>query len=125
MRVVADRTILRHWWMLVRKRSLFVSVALITHHVHGRLFEIVLRLTMRVVAIGANHLAFLDRMVRRHRGLGIDLRMALVAGLRFVHRHRHSWFSLDVRMMNINLWLDVGIRMRIVAINTCNTIERM
>ena len=85
MGFVADRAILRNRRMLVREWTLFLRMAFVTHHVHRRLFQIVLGLTVRIMAIGAHHLAFLDRMVRRHRDLCINIRMAFVARLRLVY----------------------------------------
>jgi len=88
VRIMTNCTVLSYGWMLVCKRALFLSMALVTHHIDGWLFQIVFCLPVRIMAIGASYLAFLDRMVRRHRVLRIDGRMTLVARIRLIDRHR-------------------------------------
>lgn len=125
VRIVADRTIFRHGWMLVRERALFIGMALVTHHVDRGLLQVVLRLAMRIVAIRADHLAFLDRMVRRHRVLGIDIRVALVAHIRFVNRHGRPWIATDIYMLNVDYLLHIRVWVWVVAIRASDSIPRM
>ena len=87
MRFMTNRAILCNGRVFVGKRTLFLRMTLVTDHVQGRFFQVSLCLAMSVVAIGAHQLAFLDGMVRRHGGLGIDARMALVTDARFVDGH--------------------------------------
>lgn len=101
VRLVADSAILSHWRMLVSERALFFGVTFVAHHVDRGLFEVVLSLPVGIMAIGAHHLSFFDRMMRRHRILRIDIWMAFVARLWFVDRHRHPRFAVDVRVLNI------------------------
>lgn len=102
MRIVTDSAVFSDRWVLVSERTLLFRMALVAHHIHGRLFQVVLRLAMRVMAVGAHHLAFLDGMVRRHRVLGIHVRMAFVASLWLIDGHRHAAGAVDVRVLNVD-----------------------
>jgi hypothetical protein len=107
VRIVANRTILGHGRMLICKRALLLRVALVAHHIDSGLFQIVFGLAMRIVAIGAHDLAFLDWMVRRHRVLSVNVGMALVTNVRVINRHWHSVLAIDMRMLNSNNRLHV------------------
>ena len=87
MRLVADAAILGDGRVFIGKRALLLGVAFPTQHVDMLGLEISLQLPVRVVAVGADHLALLDRMMRRQGVLAEDLGMALVAGLGFLDRH--------------------------------------
>lgn len=101
VRLVADRAVFSHRRMFVRKWPLLLSVTLVTNQVHCRFFEIVFGLPVRIVAIRAHHLAFFDRVMRRHRSFRVYLRVALVTGLRLIYRHRHAWMTIDVRVLDV------------------------
>ena len=125
MRLMANRAILGHRRMFVGKRPLFFRMAAVTDHVDRRLLQIALCLAMRIVAIRAKHLAFLDRMMRRHCVLGVNVAMALVAGERLVHGHRKARRPRDIRVLNIRKLFDVQIWMRIVTIRAGDAVLRM
>jgi hypothetical protein len=73
MRIVTNTAILRYRRMFVCERTLLLGMAPITHHIDGWFLQVIFRLSVRIVAVGANHLAFFNRMVRRHCVLGIDV----------------------------------------------------
>ena len=125
MRLVANRAILRHRRMLIGERPLFLRLATVTDQIHGRLLEIALGLAVRIMAIGAQHLAFFDRMVRRHRVSGIDVAVALVAGERLVDGHRQARRPPDVRVLNVDKLVHVQIWMRIMAVGTGDAVLGM
>lgn len=122
VRIVADCAILGHRRVLVRERALFVSMALIADHVDRRLLEIVFGLAVWVMAGRARHLAFLDRMVRRHCIHCINVRVALVAHEWFVDCHWSAIRPADICMLNVNHSLNVEIGMWIVAVHTSHPV---
>ena len=67
VRLMADAAVLPDRRVLEGERPLLLRVALVAQQVDGRLLEVVLIsvLPVRIVAIGADHLAFLDRVMRR------------------------------------------------------------
>ena len=85
---MTNRAVLRRGRVLVGKRPLFIAMTPVANLVDGWFFQVSLRLAVTIVAIRANHLAFLDGMMRRHRVLCINLGMALVADVRLLDRHR-------------------------------------
>ena len=121
--IVTNAAILRHRGMLIGKWSLLLRVAPVTHHVDGGLSQVIFRLTMCIVAVGTHHLAFLDRMVRRHRVLGVNLWMAFVADVRLVHGHRQSIWAFDGRVADIHDRLHEGVRMGIVAVGARHAVQ--
>ena len=125
MRLMANRTILGNRRMFVGKRPLFFRMAAVTDHVDRRLLQIALCLAMRIVAIRAKHLAFLDRMMRRHCVLGVNVAMALVAGERLVHGHRKARRPRDIRVLDVDELVDVQIRMRVMAVSTSDPVLRV
>jgi hypothetical protein len=85
---VANRAVFGYRRMFVSERALFFRMAAIAHHIDGcPLAQVTMRLAMAVVAIGTEHFSFFDRMMRRHRSFGKDLRMALVTGVWLLDRH--------------------------------------
>lgn len=80
---------------------------------------------MWVMTIRTRHLAFLDRMVRRHRALGIDIRVTLVAHIRFGDRHGRPRIPADVRVLNVKCLLHVQVGVGIVAVCTSDSITGM
>ena len=116
VRVVTIRTILRHRRVLVYKRPLLFCMALVAQSVYRILFEVALRLTVGVVAIGTDHLAFPDRMVGRQGGERVDRRMALVARLRFINAHRQPFGTLHRGMTDVDHLRHLGLGMGVVAI---------
>lgn len=125
MRIVTDGAILCHRRVFVGEGALFLGVTPVTDHVDRRLLQIVLGLAVRIVAIRTRDLAFLDGMVRRHRILSIDIRVALVARERFVDRHRRPLLPADIRVLNVNCLLYIRVRMWIVAVRTGDSVPGM
>ena len=125
MRIVTDRTILGHRRMLVSERALLFSMAAITHHVDCRFLQIVFSLPMCIMAVRAPHLSFLDRMMRRHGILGIDVGVALIAHVGIVDRHWRPLLALDIRMLDVNDLRHVQVGMRIVAVGASDPITGM
>ena len=125
MRLMANRAILGHRRMFVGKRPLFFRMAAVTDHVDRRLLQIALCLAMRIVAIRAKHLAFLDRMVRRHCVSCIDFAVALVAREWLVHGHRQARRPPDIRVLDVGKLVDMQIRMRVMAVGASNAELRM
>ena len=102
VRLVTIDAVLGCRWVLVNKRALLLRVATITNLVHGICLQVPLELAMRIVAVGADHLAFLDGMVRRKRAEGVDLRVASVANFGFLDGHRQSGGSADTRVTDVH-----------------------
>ena len=123
VRIVTNRTILSDRGMFVCEWPLFLGMALVAHHVDGGLFEVAFRLPVSIVAIGALHLAFLNRMVRRHGVFGVDVGMALVTHLGIINCHRQSRLTVDMCMLNANDRLHMRVGMRIVAIGTGHAVS--
>ena len=61
VRLVADRAVLGHRRVRVGERSLLLRMALVAEQVDRLRLQVPLQLPVRIVAIGADHLAFLDR----------------------------------------------------------------
>ena len=80
VRRMADRAVFGHRRVLIGERTLFLGVAFPAQQVERFRPQVAFHLPVCVVAIGAEHLALLDRVMRRQRELGEDVRMALVAG---------------------------------------------
>lgn len=121
--LVADRAILGHRWMFVRERPLLVGMAPVADEIDRRFLEIPFGLPVTVVTVGAEHLAFLDRMVVRHRNPGVDVAVALVTHVGLVHGHRHPRRAADVRMLDVDERLDVQIGMRVVTVGAGHIAE--
>ena len=85
------------------------------------LLEIPFRLAMGVMAIGAGHFAFSDRVMRWQHRAAPDLRMALVARLRFVDRHWQPLGPLHRCVADIGHLRHIAVRMRVVAVGTRHT----
>ena len=63
MRVVANVAVLADRRMFEGKRPLLLRMALVTQKIDRRLLQIPRLLTVRIMAVGTDHLAFFDRMV--------------------------------------------------------------
>lgn len=122
MRLMANRAVLGHRRMLIRERSLLVRMAPIADHVDRRLFQIALRLAVGVVAVRTYQLAFLDRMMRRHRILGIDVAVALVACEWLIHGHGQTLGAGNVAMLNFDKLLNIQLGMGIMAVGTSHAV---
>lgn len=124
MRLVANCAVLSNRWVFNGKRALLVRVALVTHKVDGRLLEVVFIsiLPVGIVAIGADHLAFLDRVMRRKRVEAVDLRVALVTRLRLLDRHHQTLGPSDIRMTDADKLRHAGSWMRIVAVGASHAV---
>lgn len=122
MRLVTDIAILGDGRMLVGKRTLFVGMAFVAGQIDSRSRQVVLHLPVGIMAVGTDHLPFLDRMVRWHRVLCIDVGMTLVTDVRVVDRHRDARFASNVRVLNIQQRLSFLVGMRIVAVGAGDAI---
>ena len=109
--------------MLVDEWALLLHMAAITDQVHRRLLQESECLSMRVVAVAAEHLSFEDRVVRRHLGKGVDLRMALVAGVGVVDRHRPSLWPTDIGVSDIQVLLNMAVGVWIMAVGALDSLE--
>ena len=116
VRLVTIRAALRHRRMLVHKRPLLFCMALVAQTVDRILFEVTFGLAVRVVAVGANHLAFPDRMVRRQGAESVDRRVTFVARLRFVDAHREPFGTLHRGVTDVHDLRHLGLGVRVVAI---------
>lgn len=116
VRLVTMGAVLRGRRMLVHERPLLFCMALVTYSVDRIFFEVSFGLAVRVVTVGANHLAFPDRMVRRQGAETVDLRVAPVARLRFVDAHRQPFGTLDRRVTDVYYLRHLGLGVRVVAI---------
>ena len=93
-------------------------------------FDVPLLLPMSVVAVGADHLAFPDRMVGRQMRFGEDLGMTLVAGLRLLNRHGQPFWPGNIRVHQADSgvgWetLDRRTRVRVVAVRAGHSMQVM
>jgi hypothetical protein len=86
--IVADAAILGDGRVFIGEGALFFRMATVANLIHGLLSQVVFILSVPVVAVGTDHLAFLDGMVRRQTRLCIDVGVALVTYLRLIDRHR-------------------------------------
>ena len=84
VRVMADRTVLFDWSVLVGERSLFFGVTAVASEIDRVFLQMAIRLAVRIVTGRADHLAFTNGMVRWQLHQSIDLLMALVANIRIV-----------------------------------------
>lgn len=128
MWIMASVAVLADWRMLEGKRPLLLRVAFVANQIDGRLLEIACFLTVRIVAIGANHLSFLDGMVGRKRIEAIDLLVALVASGGFVDRHLPTTGSRDARavpMIDVHNLRHARARVRIVAVGAGHAVLMM
>jgi hypothetical protein len=118
VRLMANTTVLRDGRMRVGKRPLLLHVALVAELVDVQTLglQVGVLLPVRVVAVRADHLAFLDRVMRRQGVHGVDLRMALVAGFRFLDRHLQTLLVRHAVVADAHKLLHAGVRMRVVAI---------
>jgi hypothetical protein len=116
VRIVTMRATLRNRRMLVHERPLLFCMALVAHAVYRIFFEVSFGLAVRVVAIGASHLAFPDRMMRRQGGESVDRRVAPVARLWFVDAHRQAFGTSDRGVTDVHYLRHLGLGVRIVAI---------
>ena len=110
------RAVFRHGRVLVGERTLFLGMALPAQEIERFRSQVAFHLAMRVVAIAAEHLAFLHGMMRRHRELGEDVGVALVADDRVIDRHRQAFRASDVKVADADDLRHVGTRVRRVAI---------
>ena len=62
VRIVAVRAVLGRRWMFIRKRPLFLGMTLEADSVDRLRLEVSLVLSMRLMARGTGHLAFVDRV---------------------------------------------------------------
>jgi hypothetical protein len=91
-------------------------MASITHQVDRWFLEIVLRLAVGIVAVRAQHLAFLDRMMRWHRVPGVDVAVTFVADERLIHLHRQARRSENVCVLGVDEFFNVQFRMWVMTI---------
>ena len=115
--VVTDGAVLFNGRVLIDKWPLLVRMALVADHVDGRFLQVPGGAAVRVMATGAFHLPFLERMVRRQRELGGNILVARIAGFRVVDRHGQATLPLHTGMPDVRETGNLGARVRIVAID--------
>ena len=114
MRLVANVAILFNRRVLVDKGPLLFGVAFVADHVDRLTLEIPLRFAMWVMAIGTGHFALRDRVVRWQHRAALDFRVAFVARLRFVHRHRQPFGALHRGVADIDHLPHAAVRPLVV-----------
>ena len=119
---MANRAVLRRRRVLKGEGALFFAMTPVANLVDRWFFQVSLRLAVTIVAIRANHFAFLDGMVRWHRVLSVNLGMASVADVWLVDRHRHPLSTRKVRVRDSHRFLHMGGRVRIVAIRAVHAV---
>ena len=125
VRRMAVCTVLGHGRVLVSEGPLFLGMALPAQEIERFRFQVTFHLTVPIVAIAAEHLAFLHGVVRRHRELGEDVSVALEADVRVVDRHRQAFRASDVEVTNADDLRHVGTRVRRMAIGAGDAHDRM
>ena len=116
VRIVADRAILRHRRVLVDERPLLIGVTLVADHVDRGFFQAPFGLAVRIMTIRADHLPFLDGVVRWHAVEAENLGMALVAHVRLIDGHGHPVRTADIRVADIDHLMHRRVRVRIVTV---------
>jgi hypothetical protein len=116
MRRVTDRAVLCCRWVLISERALFFAMTPVANLVDRWFFQVSCRLAVTIVAIRANHFAFLDGMVGWHRVLRVNLGMATVTNVWLVDRHGYPRWPRNVRVRDAHSLLHMGGRVRIVAV---------
>ena len=119
--IVTKTAVLRHRRVFPDKRPLLLRVALITEIVHRFRLQVPLGLAVAVMAVGADHFALLDGVVRWHRRHSTYLRMAFEARGRLVDRHRHSLGATDRRVADVDHSPYDRTWMGVVAVRAGNT----
>ncbi len=123
--VMTNPAVLRHGRVLVHERTLFFRMAATAHHVDGRFLQVTFSLTVRIVTIRTHHLALFNGMVRRHGVLGIHVCVALVTNVGIIDGHRQTLWTEDLRMGDVDKLPDRRVRMRIVTIGACHSVQIM
>ena len=116
MRIVADRAVLLDRWMLVDEWPLLLRMAFVADQVDGLVLEVPFRLAVRIMAVGTGHLAFPDRVVGGHQRPPPDFRMALVARLWLIDRHRQPLRALHGGMAHIDQLRDAAARVWVMTV---------
>ena len=115
--VVANSAVLRNGRVLIDKRSLLVRMALVADHVYGRFLQVSRGAAVGIVAAGAHHLPFLQRMVRGEGELGGNILVAGITHFRVLHRHGQTMRPIESGMPDVRDAGELGARMWIVAIH--------
>jgi hypothetical protein len=120
VRVVAMTAVLGDRRMLPYERAFLLRMTFITELVQGVCFQVPEPLTVSVVTVRTDHLAFPNGMVGWQGRQTIYLRMAFIACRRFVYGHRSTLRADHMGMVDRNHALDVRFRMGIMTIGTCH-----
>ena len=122
MGLVADRAPLSDRRMLEGERPLLLRMTLVADQIDRFLLEVPQVLAVWIMAIGANHFAFLDGMMRGKCIQSIYFRMAFVTCFGLLHRHRHPFRASDLGVADIHDLRDAGVGMGIMAIGASYTV---
>ena len=123
VRIVADRAALRHRRMLPHEWPLLRGVTFEAGQVDGGLpqefvtpEEVATLGPVDIMAFGAKHFPFRNRVVERQVEQGSDLDVTPVAHQRLIDRHRHPPRTIDLIVVDIHDRWHPAERMRVMAI---------